>query len=271
MEEEIVSLIHRAFASFGGKCKYRCNHCYTFIDKFNTYHTNSISGIISDLEIEEFNTIYISGYNENFIDPERGISLIEQLYQRFKCNILFTTRNVFDKSNIQRVSEINKKMAEEKRKLFACVSISAYDSYKKLEPNNIIPSPQERICFVKSLYQNQITTFLTLRPICPNIFIPTTEYIRILEQVGKECDGVISSGIVVNDEILNKLNGFPDDFQFTNSLIMPCLHQDNLFVKYVNVEKELATIKEKCKRVDVPFYSGSIEAIAEHSKAENYI
>lgn len=270
MEEEIASLIHRSFASFGGKCKYKCNHCYTFIDSFNTHHNNSISNIIRDLENEKFNTIYISGYNENFIVPEKGIELIEKLYQHFKCNILFTTRNVFNLNHMHRISEINRKMLKERRRLFACVSISAYDSYKKLEPNCIIPSPQERIRFVKELYKNQITTFLTLRPICPNSYIPTIEYLKILEKVDRKCDGVISSGIVVNDQILKKLTGFPSDFKSTTDLIMPCLHQDGLFVEYVNVEEELINIKKKCEEIGVPFYKCSIEAISEHSKPENY-
>lgn len=42
---------------------------------------------------------------------------------------------------------------------------------------------------------------------------------------------------------------------------MPCLHQDNLYVKYTDVEMELRTIKDHCVQHSIPFYSGSIEAI----------
>lgn len=261
MFDESSFKIKRAFASFGGKCQYKCNHCYTFIDKFSTLKNNSIPEIINELETKDFNIIYISGYNENFYIPEMGIKLIERLYEHFKCHILFTTRNVFDNENMKKIQTINNNMRKDKRMLFACVSISAYDSYKKLEPNVIIPTPNQRIEFVKKLYKIGVSTFLTLRPICPNDFIPTNEYINILREVEKNCTGVISSGIIVNDEILKKLKGFPVVFRSNEKPIMPCLHQDNLYVKYTDVEIELRTIKDYCAQHSIPFYSGSIEAI----------
>lgn len=256
--------IKREFASFGGKCQYRCNHCYTFISDFNSCNKNTIADIIKKLDNRDFNFLYVSGYNENFILPSTGINLLEELYIHYKCHILFTTRNIFNEENINRLKKLNDMMLINGHRLYACVSISAYNSYKKLEPNERIPTPQKRIEFVKNLYRNKIKTFLTLRPICPNSYIPTSEYCTILEKVGNNCTGVISSGIVVNKEILKQLVDFPKSYSYQKKPIMKCLEQNNLFVEYVNVDNELQTIRKKCKECGVHFYSESIPAIKDN-------
>lgn len=261
VDDESSFKIKRVFASFGGKCRYKCNHCYTFINDFTVLKHNSIFDITENLEKKDFNIIYISGYNENFIVPQAGVELIEKLYDRFRCHILFTTRNTFDSNSIKRIVDLNNIMYNDRKKLFACISISAYESYKKLEPSVLIPTPKQRIEFIKKLYEYNVSTFLTLRPVCPDSFIPTKEYIYILDEMAGNCTGVISSGIVVNSEILKQLNGFPIEFDFEEKPIMPCLHQDNLVVKYVEVERELEIIKDYCMKKKIPFYSGSIDAI----------
>lgn len=253
--------IKREFASFGGKCPFKCNHCYTFINNFSTYKANSIPNIINELVSKDFNIIYISGFNENFVSPQIGIKLIEELYNHFKCHILFTTRNTFDNDCLKKITEINKMMLKDGKRLFACVSISAYNSYKKLEPCNVIPTPNQRIEFIKKMFGNKIITFLTIRPVCPKEFIPTNEYIDIIKDIGQMCSGIISSGIVLNKDIINKLDGFPKNYSYVEKPIMSCLKQDNLLVKYVNVEEELNSIQLKCKQSQIPFFSGSIEAI----------
>ncbi len=256
--------IIREFASFGGACQYKCNHCYTFINDFITRNENTITDIIKKLDGRYFNFIYVSGYNENFIVPSKGIHLLEELYNRYKCHILFTTRNIFDEENIKRITELNNMMTANEHRLFACVSISAYNSYKKLEPNRMIPAPEKRIEFIKKLHINNLKTFLTIRPICPNSYIPTTEYCRIIEQVGNNCRGVISSGIVVNKEILKRLVGFTNNYTYQKKPIMKCLEQKNLYVEYVNVDDELQTIQKKCEEYGIHFYSESITAVKDN-------
>lgn len=65
----------------------------------------------------------------------------------------------------------------------------------------------------------------------------------------------------MNNEILKKLNGFPVEFASKEKPIMPCLHQDNLVVRYVDVERELKEIKDYCMKNMISFYNGSIDAI----------
>ena len=249
----------REFASFGGKCPFKCSHCYTFSNNFTEKeNSSSVDELVEGLNNKKFTIIYISGYKENFVNPDNGLDLIEKLFAKYKCHILFTTRNIFDNKQIDRLSEINRKMQSIGKKLFACISISAFTSYQKLEPNGIIPAPILRIEFLKTVYQKGITTFLTLRPVCPDSFIPTLEYLEILEKSYKYCNAVITSGILVDDSILKNLKNFPLD----DSLIEEQWHCfDNMPVKIVDVNNELSAIKAFCEVKNIPVFDNSIPAI----------
>lgn len=250
---------NRAFVSFGGKCSFQCLHCYTFSQNFHTENFSSIEDIISNLKRQKtVDIIYVSGYKENFENPNDGLDLVEALFAEFNCHILFTTRNVFNKEQIIRVSNLNKLMKESDKFLFACVSISAYNSYKKIEPNNKIPSPEKRIAFLKQLYKSDIFTFLTLRPIYPTLFIPTKEYLEVLEKSYKFCDAIIASGIRVDDYIKDRLKTFPDNY-------MAKLEKWHCFndmpIEEVNVKNELSEIKTFCEEKNVLIFEASIPAI----------
>ena len=248
---------NRVFVSFGGKCSFQCLHCYTFSQNFHTEDFYSIEDIVKNLKTKnKFEIIYVSGYKENFENPDCGIDLVESLYYEFKCHILFTTRNVFNEKQISRISNLNKLMRKENKHLFACVSISANNSYKKIEPNNIIPSPEKRLKFVEQLYNNNIITFLTLRPIYPDKFISTREYLTILEKSYKYCNAVIASGISVDEYILKRLKTFPEKYV---SKSKKWAYFD-MEVSDVDVSKELHEIEEFCER-KVPVFESSIPAI----------
>lgn len=138
----------RAFASFSGICSYRCLHCYTFSDDFTNRGKECTEHIISDLKKQDFNIVYISGYKENFLNPMEGLSMIETIYETFHCDLLLTTRTVWDTNYIKRLSLLNQKMRFNGNKLYFCISIPAYKSYKLLEPNPMIPTPKQRIEFL---------------------------------------------------------------------------------------------------------------------------
>ena len=254
-------VVKREFASYNFECPYKCNHCYTFSNGFKFSQFSKLEDIISSLEYKDFNTIYISGYTENFFIPSKGIDLIERIYNRFKCNMLFTTRNVFSEYDILRLSKINKKMKKNKNLLIACVSISAWESYEKLEPNPLIPTPQKRSDFLKELHNNGIISILTIRPVCPSEYIPTNEYLEILKRTYSYCDAVISSGIVVNADIRKRLVDFPSSVAATTKPIMDCLQQQNLIVDYVDTSKELNKIFNLCDELNIVHFSSSIPAI----------
>ena len=158
------------------------------------------------------------------------------------------------------LTKIKVQMKEKCKDLFLCVSIPALQSYKKLEPNPIIPKPIQRIENLKNVFDIGIYTVLTLRPLCPNAFIPIKEILEIIEMCQYHSSAILSSGIVINDEILHKLIGFPSDFTFQEKPLMPCL-KNNLSMRYVDVTEELEQIKERCKEYDIPFFEHSLPAI----------
>lgn len=251
----------RQFVSFTGKCPYACNHCYTFCNGYNTYNSGgSVKEIVNNLRSEQFDIVYISGHKENFVDADQGIELCEELFYNFHTDLMITTRSVFTKEQLTRLEKLNALMKAEQKMLFFCASIPALESYYKLESNPQIPTPYLRIENLKSVYDRGILTFLTLRPLCPDSYIPTKEIISIIDLCKNHTSIVLSSGIVVNAEILNKLHGFPEAFESQDRPLMPCLKND-LSMKYVNVEKELDFIKRKCLELKLPFFEHSLPAI----------
>jgi hypothetical protein len=73
-------------------------------------------------------------------------------------------------------------------------------------------------------------------------------------------DVVISSGIVVHESILPKLQGFPQDYESTREKIMECLHRD-VYVDYVSVNNELQQIRDFCIQAGIHFEEHSLPAI----------
>ena len=250
----------RLFASFSGKCPYNCRHCYTFIPNYDNKGEDSINKIVNKLQDTNPDVIYISGHKENFIIPSKGIGLGEILFNKYNCDILMTTRNVFNDQDLKLLSELNAKMKNQGKNLFFCISIPALDSYKKLESNPIIPKPYERIEFLSKIYANGIDTFLTIKPLCPSEYIPINEVLKIIEECKDYSTVILSSGIVVDNNILRKLKGFPTNFSFIEAPLMECL-DNNITVKYIDVSDELLLIKNLCLEYKIPFFEHSIPAI----------
>jgi DNA repair photolyase len=254
---EKITENNRTFASFGGKCPFKCLHCYTFSDNFEKQKTSSTDEIVKSLKEQgDFKIIYISGYKENFINPDDGLDLMENLFSQYRTHILFTTRNVFNYEQIERLKNLNKEMKNVGKTLFACISISALGAYQKLEPNKIIPTPMQRIDFLRAIYNEGVTTFLTLRPICPDSFIPTLDYIEILEKSYKYSHAVITSGILIDESIRINLKGFPFSGKKEQ---MRCFNK--MMVETIDVSNELNAIKAFCKVKNVPVFDKSIPAI----------
>jgi len=103
----------RAFISFDGQCSFRCKHCYTYSMELGP--KRSIEEILDDINEEEFDIIYVSQKNENFVNPNKGITLCEKAYERYHKDIIIITRNVFDDSDIYRLSKLYNQMKSENR------------------------------------------------------------------------------------------------------------------------------------------------------------
>jgi DNA repair photolyase len=250
----------RQFASFGGSCVLNCNHCYTFSQGYDTDKPSSVKELVMSLKGKEFDILYISGHRENFIDPNEGLLLCESVFDEFEVDLLITTRNVFSSEQIQRLQSLNKRMKKRRRDLFVCVSIPAVSSYRKLEPSNLIPTPQQRIEFLQQVYKRGIHTILTVRPLCPNSFIPITEPLEIIEKCHSFSTAILSSEIVVNDSILKRLGDFPAYRSKSTEPLMECL-QNNLTIDHVDVTEELRLMESKCRTYGKKLFYGSCEAV----------
>ena len=253
-------LYKREFASFSGKCPYACLHCYTFTPNYQTMGEDNITKIVNRLDGKNPDVIYISGHKENFFNPDQGLELSEKLFEAYHCDILMTTRNVFHKEAVSRLSKLNSRMRNEGKNLFFCISIPALESYKKLESNPIIPTPQQRIEFLSEVYASGIDTFLTVKPLCPNEFIPIEEALEIIDRCKDYSTVVLSSGIVVDNHILKRLKGFPIEYKSEQAPLMKCLEND-ISVQYVEVSKELSQIEALCSEYKLPFFQHSMPAI----------
>jgi DNA repair photolyase len=250
----------RCIASLGGKCPYNCAHCYTFIDEYKTEQVQSISEIVDNLHDKQFNIIYISGQRENFVNPHDGLELCEKLFSEYHTDIMITTRNVFNHDELNRLKQLHEQMKLANRDLYVCSSIPALVSYKKIEPSKLMPAPQKRIEFLENVHSFGIFSILTLRPLCPESFIPISEPLTIIEQCKNFIDAVISSGIVTHKSILPRLKGFPEKIDKERRLIMSCLKR-NVYVDYVNVDRELLQIKDCCERLGLHFEEKSLSVV----------
>jgi len=235
-------------------------HCYTFGDNYNKRERGSIEDIIKELKNKSFKIIYISGHSENFIDPDEGLSLCEQLFETYHTDILFTTRNVFNDKQLDRLSKLNEKMKSFNKSLYACVSISATNSYKKIEPSPLIPTPQNRMDFLKQIYNHDIYTILTIRPVFPKSFIPIKECLEIIEKCANHSSAVVASGIFVDDEIKKRLRSFPFNIKFEKHPINGALNK-GMNMKIANVSEELNLLKDICRQNSVPFFTESMPAL----------
>ena len=251
----------RQFVSFGGRCAFNCNHCYTFSPGYDLDNKAAVRDIVASLKDKEFEIVYVSGHRENFIDPDEGLSLCEEIFKEYNVDLLITTRNVFGGGQLLRLENLYKSMKEKGKDLFFCSSIPAASSYKKLEPCSLIPTPYERMDFLKTVFDLGIFTLLTIRPLCPDEFIPVKESLEIVDKCHSFSSAIISSGIVVNDTILGRLKSFPVYDSGGKEPLMECLQKKHISVEYVKVEYELAMIKNRCQKYGKKLFEHSCPAI----------
>lgn len=258
----------RQFVSFGEACAFKCNHCYTFSDGYKIDKFKSIQDIVESIKGKSFDIIYVSGHRENFVDPDDGLSLCEQLFDEYNVDMLITTRNVFNEKQLLRLKDLYGRMKAKDKDLFFCSSIPATDSYKKLEPSSLIPSPVERMDFLKQVFLLGIYTILTIRPLCPDGFIPIKEPLEIIDLCHSFSTVVLSSGVVVDKHILEKLKCFPKFECNGEESLMQCL-ENNISVKYVDVGFELEAVRNKCEEYEKKLFYNSGPAI-EYIKSERH-
>lgn len=251
----------RVLVSFDGECPYYCKHCYTYSLDKQTKH-RSLEEIVDSIKNEEFDVIYVSQRKENFVSPDEGLELCEALYERYHTNIVAITRNVFNNSHLKRLKVLSDRMINEGNTFFLCSSVPGLASAAITEDLSIVPSPEDRINFLRDVYNEGIRTILIIRPLYPKNIIPTDEIIELINKCKLFVSCVLSSGLVVNNDILRMLNYKETDFLYTDNgqsdYLVGAIEDE---MKYINVKEELEELKKYCLKIGVPFFEHSMTAI----------
>jgi len=258
----MMQISKRELISLDGVCTFGCKHCFSYSIKPEEC-AETINDVVNRLEGKDFDVVYVSKKRENFIDPLEGITFCEKIFEKYKCHIFVITRNVFNDDEMFRFAQLSAKMKEYDKILFVGISVIAYEKSLRVE-NSSIPSTIERLEFVKRLRKMGFNPILIVRPLFPKEIIPTSDVIRMIDLVKNEVSSVISSGLIVNDNILERLDLSPTDLTYlgmekSDYFIGAGLNEDDL--KTVDVSSELNELKEKCRKEGVMFFSHTLPAL----------
>lgn len=250
----------RVLISFDDICPYQCKHCYT-LDIPRASANRSAEEIVDSISSCKFDIAYISQRRENFVSPSRGIRLCESVFERYRCNILIITRNIFTKEDIFRLKNLKNKMDAEGKTLFVAVSVFATNSYAKSENPNVVPSPAERIAFLKALSEEGFCTITLIRPIFPSTIVPIKELYEIVDLCkNNENNCIVASGLAVNSNILWRLGIDKSKFNYTsNAHYLEGAMEGEL--NFVDVSRELSDLKVYCSNQNVPLFEHTMPAL----------
>lgn len=251
----------RALISFEGKCPMNCKHCFTYeLDSSSTNY--DIPTIMSNLSPKDCDIIYVSQRYENFFDENRGYSLCEALFTQFHKDIFIITRSFLSDNMIRNLCNLNQKMRSEGNNLIIAVSICADRSYKLTENEDICPTPIQRMQNLQRAHMGGIQTVLMLRPIFPNNIIPVSECTSLISQFSDYIDAVVTSGLIVTDGILERLQIDKKSLSYMphgDSTYLANLKGKEIF--YLDVEAELQEIERSCGIAGIPCFRHSMPAL----------
>lgn len=254
-------LENRKIISFGGKCSFDCKHCFGCeIDETNKNEVG-IDDLIVSLQNQNFDVLYISQNKENLTDPHKCIELCEKLYEEYCCDIFITTRCILNDNEITHFINLSEKMKENNKNLTICVSIPAMDSYSKTENKDKVPTPHQRIDFLKKIKNSNIYSMVTIRPLFPNSFIPQDEIFQLVDECKNKVDCILTGGLMVTDKILKRLGVDKSEFNYLpygNSEYLKGIDVDFMAV---DVSEEIKNLKEYCNKNGILFFAHSMDAL----------
>ncbi len=253
-----MSITKRVFVSFDEYCPYQCRHCFTYEIKRDKIRT--IEEIVNSIKDETFDVVYVSQKNDNFADPQNGINLCKELFQNYKCNLFVITRNVLNLNQLMELESIKNGLSEINKRLFFAVSINALESREICEEVTLVPSPMERIDFLRRLSDKGFKPILMLRPIFPNNIIPINECLKIIEYAKNYVACVVYGGLGVNSDILKRLGMKATDFSYIKNqeYLQGAIECE---INFVDVTKEIKQIQEKCRSLNIPYFEHSMPAL----------
>ncbi len=253
-----MKISQRAFVSFDELCPYQCKHCYTYGIKRKKIRTPE--EIVDSISNDEFDIIYVSQKNDNFSNPLKGLKLCRLLFEKYNSNLFIITRNVFNNDEFKELEKLKADIQNANKQIFIAVSLNSIDSIGVCEDVSKVPAPKDRISFIKKLADKGFMPILMLRPVFPNNVIPIDECLQILDCTYQHVACVVSSGLGVNNDILNRLGMKEDDFSYnTNQEYLK--GAIDCEIKFINVNCEIEKIRQKCQSLKVPMFEHSMPAL----------
>lgn len=253
-----MNITNRVFVSFDEPCPYQCKHCYTY--GIERERIRTAEEIVDGISNDEFDIIYVSQKNDNFSNPQKGLSLCRMLFERYNCNLFIITRNVFDDQELKVLENLKLDMQNAGKHIFVAISLNSLYSIDVCENVKKVPTPKERINFMKELSGRGFFPILMLRPIFPDKIIPVKECLEIIDYLYQYISCVVASGLGINCDILNRLGMKEADFTF-NSAQEYLQGAIDCEIKFIDVDYELDTIRQKCKELHVPMFAHSMPAL----------
>lgn len=252
---------NRVLVSFGNDCPMKCKHCYTY-DLEQEKRLKTCDELVEDIKSKDFDIIYISQSYENFIEEDKGVELCQKLYRTYEKDIIIITRSWLSDMTLQRLNDLNDEMSKKGNKLFLAVSLCADNSYIITEDKEKCPSPILRLSNLERAHNHKISTLLLLRPIFPEKVIPIEECIGLIKRASTYIDAVISSGLIVTENIINKLELNMNNIKYLERGDSDYLSNiDRNKIKFLDVENELKSLEEYCKINAIPFFRHSMPAL----------
>ena len=248
----------RVFVSFDELCPYQCKHCYTYGIKREKIRT--AEEIVDSISNDKFDIIYVSQKNDNFSNPIKGLNLCRMLFDRYNCNLFIITRNVFNDDEFKELEKLRLDMRNTNKQIFIAISLNSIDSIGVCEDVRKVPTPKERIDFIKKLADRGFMPMLMLRPVFPNNIIPIDECLRIIDRTYEHVSCVVSSGLGINIDILDRLGMKEADFSYnaTQEYLQGAIDCE---IKFINVDYEIDKIRQKCQALKVPMFEHSMPAL----------
>lgn len=253
-----MMISQRTFVSFDEPCPYQCKHCYTYAIKREKIRT--FEEIVDSISNDRFDVIYVSQKNDNFAEPLKGLELCYALFKRYNRNLFIITRNTFNQEEIEVLKNLKTEMQRYNKQIFIAISVNAIESINICENIKKVCTPHERIKFIKKLSKENLSPILMLRPIFPNQMIPINECLNIIEKTHQYVSCVVSSGLGINTDILNRLGKKEDDFLYSKNqeYLQGAIDCE---IKFIDVDYEIKKISEKCRELDVPLFEHSMPAL----------
>lgn len=255
---------NRTLISFSGVCELQCKHCYTFSKTCQSNCANDLDEcdrLINSID-DKTDIVYVSHDRENFLDEKAGLALVKGIFEKKKKSVFVITRCPLSDDCIYELSSINNQMKEAGLLLVVAVSIPARESYGLLEQESIICKPEERIDVLRRLNEKGIKTILMVRPLMPNSIIPLSEVFDLISSSQNYVNAVVSSGIAVNDVILERLGLQSSSFNYMDGNNAEFLIGAEVpGIQYVDTEDEIRRVANYCEEKNIKFFRHSLDAI----------